>query len=145
MTGPTIGTSAGSINAVDVGHRVALESWVDQAQGRARVHYRGTLEDGRDLATRDPQLSHRGHWVRLEHPQAVAVHPQLVVPVCPWPVVAVRRWPVVVMAVVITTTTTAMHLAQQPSVYEAKATYVVKTRTVCLPSQAQTTTPALGG
>ena len=27
----------------------------------------------------------------------------------------------------------------------AKATYVVKTRTVCLPSQAQTTAPALGG
>jgi benzylsuccinate CoA-transferase BbsF subunit len=29
----------------------------------------GMLQDGRDLATRDPQLRHRGHWVRLEHPQ----------------------------------------------------------------------------
>jgi benzylsuccinate CoA-transferase BbsF subunit len=28
----------------------------------------GVLQDGRDLLTADPQLEHRGHWVRLEHP-----------------------------------------------------------------------------
>lgn len=29
----------------------------------------GMLQDGRDLFTRDPQLKHRDHWVRLDHPQ----------------------------------------------------------------------------
>lgn len=28
----------------------------------------GVLQDARDLLTRDPQLAHRDHWVRLEHP-----------------------------------------------------------------------------
>lgn len=31
------------INAVDVGHRVSLESWVNESEGLARVHYRGIL------------------------------------------------------------------------------------------------------
>ncbi len=29
----------------------------------------GVLQDARDLFTRDPQLAHRDHWVRLDHPQ----------------------------------------------------------------------------
>jgi benzylsuccinate CoA-transferase BbsF subunit len=29
----------------------------------------GMLQDARDLLTGDPQLDHRGHWIRLEHPQ----------------------------------------------------------------------------
>lgn len=29
----------------------------------------GMLQDARDLFTRDPQLKHRDHWVRLDHPQ----------------------------------------------------------------------------
>ncbi len=29
----------------------------------------GMVQDGRDLLVDDPQLQHRGHWVRLEHPQ----------------------------------------------------------------------------
>jgi benzylsuccinate CoA-transferase BbsF subunit len=28
----------------------------------------GVLQDARDLLTRDPQLVHRDHWVRLDHP-----------------------------------------------------------------------------
>jgi benzylsuccinate CoA-transferase BbsF subunit len=29
----------------------------------------GVLRDARDLVERDPQLAHRGHWIRLDHPQ----------------------------------------------------------------------------
>ena len=32
-----------SINAIDVGHRVTLDSWVNEAEGLARVRYRDTL------------------------------------------------------------------------------------------------------
>lgn len=31
------------IHAVDVGFRVSLESWVNESEGLARVHYRGVL------------------------------------------------------------------------------------------------------
>lgn len=45
-------TKAGSINAIDVGHRVTLESWVNEAEGLARVHYRGTLWDAKVMGER---------------------------------------------------------------------------------------------
>lgn len=35
------------IHAVDVGFRVSLESWVNQSEGLARVHYRGVLWDAK--------------------------------------------------------------------------------------------------
>lgn len=44
-------SSAGS-NAIDVGHRVTLESWVNEAEGLARVHYRGTLWDAKVMGGR---------------------------------------------------------------------------------------------
>ena len=44
--------SAGRINAVDVGHRVTLDSWVNEAAGLARVHYRGTLWDAKVIGER---------------------------------------------------------------------------------------------
>lgn len=34
-------------NAIDVGQRVTLESWINEAEGLARVSYRGTLWDAR--------------------------------------------------------------------------------------------------
>lgn len=34
-------------NTIDVGQRVTLESWVNESQGLARVHYRGTLWDAK--------------------------------------------------------------------------------------------------
>ncbi len=44
--------SAGTINAIDVGHRVTLDSWVNESEGLARVHYRGTLWDAKVLGER---------------------------------------------------------------------------------------------
>jgi len=41
------GKDGKSINAIDVGQRVTLESWVNESQGLARVHYRGTLWDAK--------------------------------------------------------------------------------------------------
>ena len=38
---------ASSINAIDVGHRVTFESWVNEREGLARVHYRGTTWDAK--------------------------------------------------------------------------------------------------
>ena len=35
------------IDAVDVGFRVSLDSWVNQTEGLARVHYRGVLWDAK--------------------------------------------------------------------------------------------------
>ena len=43
---------APSRNAIDVGQRVTLESWINEAEGLARVHYRGTLWDARVLGPR---------------------------------------------------------------------------------------------
>lgn len=40
------GQSAGS-SAIDVGQMVKLESWISEADGYARVHYRGALWDAR--------------------------------------------------------------------------------------------------
>lgn len=37
------------IHAVDVGFRVSLESWVNESEGLARVHYRGVLWDAKVL------------------------------------------------------------------------------------------------
>lgn len=34
-------------NAIDVGHRVTLDSWINEAEGLARVRYRGTLWDAK--------------------------------------------------------------------------------------------------
>ena len=45
---------AGTINAIDVGHRVTLESWVNESEGLARVHYRGTLWDAKVMGDRGP-------------------------------------------------------------------------------------------
>lgn len=44
--------TSGSINAIDVGHRVTLESWVNEGEGLARVQYRGTLWDAKILGER---------------------------------------------------------------------------------------------
>ena len=42
----------GAINAIDVGQRVTLESWINESQGLARVHYRGTLWDAKVVGDR---------------------------------------------------------------------------------------------
>ena len=42
----------GAINAIDVGQRVTLESWINEAQGLARVHYRGALWDAKVVGER---------------------------------------------------------------------------------------------
>ena len=42
----------GAINAIDVGQRVTLESWINESQGLARVHYRGTLWDAKLVGDR---------------------------------------------------------------------------------------------
>ena len=39
-------------NAIDLGQRVTLESWVNEAEGLARVHYRGTLWDAKVMGAR---------------------------------------------------------------------------------------------
>lgn len=44
--------TSGSINAIDVGHRVTLESWINESEGLARVQYRGTLWDAKILGER---------------------------------------------------------------------------------------------
>jgi membrane protein implicated in regulation of membrane protease activity len=44
--------SSGSINAIDVGHRVTLESWINESEGIARVQYRGTLWDAKVVGER---------------------------------------------------------------------------------------------
>jgi len=46
------GQTAGSINAIDVGQRVTIESWVNETEGLARVHYRGTLWDAKVMGER---------------------------------------------------------------------------------------------
>lgn len=40
------------INAIDVGHRVTLDSWVNEAEGLARVRYRDTLWDAKVVGER---------------------------------------------------------------------------------------------
>jgi membrane protein implicated in regulation of membrane protease activity len=42
-TGPGTGHS----NDIDVGHRVTLDSWVNESEGLARVRYRATLWDAK--------------------------------------------------------------------------------------------------
>ena len=42
----------GAINAIDVGQRVTLESWVNESQGLARVQYRGALWDAKVIGDR---------------------------------------------------------------------------------------------
>lgn len=39
-------------NAIDIGHRVTLESWIDESAGLARVSYRGTLWDAQVIGER---------------------------------------------------------------------------------------------
>lgn len=39
-------------NAIDVGQRVTFESWVNEAEGLARVSYRGTLWDAKVIGER---------------------------------------------------------------------------------------------
>ena len=46
------GQTPTSINAIDVGQRVTVESWVNEAEGLARVHYRGTLWDAKVIGDR---------------------------------------------------------------------------------------------
>lgn len=41
------GSDGSGGNTIDVGQRVTLESWVNESQGLARVHYRGTLWDAK--------------------------------------------------------------------------------------------------
>lgn len=45
--------SAGA-NDIDAGQRVTVESWVSEADGLARVRYRGTLWDARIVGDRSP-------------------------------------------------------------------------------------------
>ena len=42
----------GGSNAIDVGHRVTLQSWINEPQGLARVSYRGTLWDAKVIGER---------------------------------------------------------------------------------------------
>ena len=42
----------GPANAIDVGHRVTLDSWVNEAEGLARVRYRGTVWDAKVIGER---------------------------------------------------------------------------------------------
>jgi membrane protein implicated in regulation of membrane protease activity len=46
------GKGGRSINAIDVGQRVTLESWINEPQGLARVHYRGTLWEAKVVGER---------------------------------------------------------------------------------------------
>jgi membrane protein implicated in regulation of membrane protease activity len=39
-------------NAIDVGHRVTLQSWINESEGLARVSYRGTLWDAKVIGER---------------------------------------------------------------------------------------------
>lgn len=48
-------------NAIDVGHRVTLESWINEADGLARVHYRGTLWDAKVAG---PRASGTTYYIR---------------------------------------------------------------------------------
>lgn len=43
-----------STNAIDIGHRVTLQSWINEAEGLARVSYRGTLWDAKVIGERGP-------------------------------------------------------------------------------------------
>jgi membrane protein implicated in regulation of membrane protease activity len=43
----TSGATPGGGNAIDIGQRVTLESWINEPAGIARVSYRGTLWDAR--------------------------------------------------------------------------------------------------
>ena len=43
---------AGAANTIDVGQRVTIESWINEGEGLARVHYRGTLWDARVIGDR---------------------------------------------------------------------------------------------
>jgi membrane protein implicated in regulation of membrane protease activity len=45
--------SGGGSNAIDVGHRVTLQSWINEAEGLARVSYRGTLWDAKVMGARE--------------------------------------------------------------------------------------------
>lgn len=42
----------GAANAIDVGQRVTLDSWVNEAEGLARVRYRGALWDAKVIGVR---------------------------------------------------------------------------------------------
>jgi len=42
---PSRASSTGGGNAIDIGQLVTLDSWVSEADGIARVHYRGALWD----------------------------------------------------------------------------------------------------
>ena len=46
------GKGGKAINAIDVGQRVTLESWINEAEGLARVKYRGTLWDAKVIGER---------------------------------------------------------------------------------------------
>lgn len=46
------GKGGRGINAIDVGQRVTLESWIDEPQGLARVHYRGTSWEAKVIGER---------------------------------------------------------------------------------------------
>ena len=48
-------------NAIDLGQRVTLESWVNEAEGIARVHYRGTLWDAKVIG---PRASSTTYYIR---------------------------------------------------------------------------------
>lgn len=47
---PKAGTSG---NAIDIGQRVTLQSWINESEGLARVSYRGALWDARIVGARE--------------------------------------------------------------------------------------------
>ena len=49
-----------SINAIDVGHRVTLDSWVNEAEGLARVRYRDTVWEAKVAGERGTAFYIRG-------------------------------------------------------------------------------------
>jgi len=49
---PSRASAAGGGNAIDIGQLVTLDSWVSEADGIARVHYRGALWDAQVVGER---------------------------------------------------------------------------------------------
>ena len=60
-------------NAIDVGHRVTLESWVNEAEGLARVRYRGTLWDAKVMGA---QRSGTAFYIRGVDGSTLHVEPE---------------------------------------------------------------------
>jgi membrane protein implicated in regulation of membrane protease activity len=64
---------AKSINAIDVGQRVTLDSWVNESEGLARVKYRGTLWDAKVIGDRG---SASGFYIRSVEGSTLHIAPE---------------------------------------------------------------------